>query len=185
MPTVITTQPTEEPISLQELKDHLRIESSEWDGELTWLIQEGRRYVEMHTGRALITQTWQLLIDDMFDPIALPYAPLQSITSIQYQDLNNATQTLSTDNYTVDANAIPGKIVQSYGGTYPSVYPDINSVTITFVAGFGDDKTDVPEEYKRAIKMYCQWVYDHDDTAKSVLDIFINQSKINWYSPEH
>lgn len=183
MATTLVTAPTEHPVSLSDLKEHLRIDGSDSDSELAGILGEAISYVESMTGRKLITQTWKLVMDDFDDDIKMPYPPLQSVSSIVYQDLDDSQQTLSSANYTVDTDSEPGRVYQSYGGTYPSVYPDLNSVTITFTCGYGD-RNDVPERFKAAIKLYCQWRYDMDKDAKMVLDHFISQDKINWFAQD-
>ncbi len=51
--------PSEEPVSLQEARLHLRLEGGE-DEYLTDLITASRRYCESFQGRAYVTQTWDL-----------------------------------------------------------------------------------------------------------------------------
>jgi len=175
----ISVEPTEEPVSKAEAKAHLRERSTDYDTEIENLIIEGRRYVERMTGRALCTQTWKLYMDDLPLAFKVPYPPLQSVSSISYQDSNNATQTLGSSNYTVDTYEEPGRIYQASSGTYPSVYTDLNVVTVTFVCGYGN-KEDVPESFKRAIKLYVQWQFDHDQTAKDMLDGIIQNERVEW-----
>lgn len=179
--TTLVTGPTKEPLSLDEVKEHLRIESNDYDSELDALIQEARRYVERHTGKALITQTWNLVLDDFRIKLDIPYPPLQSIESVTYNDLDNTSQILNSAYYTVDTDSEPGRMNEAYGYSYPGVYPDLNSVTIQFKAGYGDDPEDVPETYKRAMKLYIQWMYDGEKLAKNALDSIITESKVNWF----
>lgn len=59
------TQPEIEPVTLAEMKRHLRTFSSvtEDDPDITALITAAREWVEDETGRALIDQQWRLTID--------------------------------------------------------------------------------------------------------------------------
>lgn len=181
--TAIVTKPVLEPISLAELKEFLRERSTDYDGELRAMITEAREYIEQHTGRALITQTWNLILDWLPLKIKLPYPPLQTVVSVSYQDLDNTTQTLASSNYTVDTSSTPGRLYQSYGGTYPATYPDLNAVTIQFTCGFGTQE-DVPDMYKRAIKLYCQWQNDQDLIAFKELKRIMYQGRVNWFVPD-
>lgn len=182
--TTRTIDATTEPLSVNEVKDHLRIETDDDDNVIASLINEARDYVERITGRALITQTWTMNIDSLPECIYVPHAPLQSVTSIQYQDENNATQTLSSALYTVDTKAEPGRIFQAYNQSYPSTYSDLNAVTITYVAGYGSAATDVPETYKRAIKLYCEKMFDmpgaaYGDALNNALDSLLSHHKVD------
>ncbi len=63
----VVTEPSSEPITLQEAKDYCRIDFSDSgnDGVISGLIQSARKYVEQVTGRALATQSIlaQFIID--------------------------------------------------------------------------------------------------------------------------
>ena len=186
MSLIVTVEPTIEPVTLTEIKNHLRIyDNTDSDTELTTLIKDGREYVESTTGRALITQTFELKLDGFEVCTKIPRPPLQSITSIQYQDGNNVTQTLAASNYTVDADSEPGRLVQSSSGTYPSTYDDLDAVTITFVAGYGSTAADVPEIFKRAIKLYVEKMFDmpvsaYADSLDNALESLLLHKKIDW-----
>jgi len=59
------TDPDIEPITLEEIKRHLRAYTDVTieDDDFTALVVAGREWVEGYTGRALIDQTWCLTID--------------------------------------------------------------------------------------------------------------------------
>jgi len=165
MSITVTTAPTSEPVSLSSIKDHLHIETNDHDVELNDLIKEARVYVEGVTGRALITQTIELRMDALSAAIKVPRPPLQSVTSIQYQDSSNATQTLGSSNYVVDTSSHPGRINKAYDGTYPDTYSNPDAVTVTYVAGYGNSSSDVPEIFKRAMKLYIEKMFDMPGAA--------------------
>ena len=166
MGLTLTSAPAVEPVTLKQLKEHLRIyDTEDHDVELTALIKEARQFIENQTGRALITQTWTYKLDGFDTNMNIPRPPLQSITSIQYQDASDATQTLASSNYSVDTDSEPGRVVQAPDGTYPSTYDDINVVTVTFVAGYGSTASDVPETLKRAIKLRAEELWDMPTAA--------------------
>jgi len=187
MSLTLTTKPQREPLSLDEVKEHLRIAGNDSDSELIGLIQEARVYVENITGRALITQTWQWKMDDLPTSLKIPRPPLQSVSSVSYQDVDNATQTLASSNYTVDTNSEPGRLVQSFSGSYPSTYTDLDAVTITFISGYGDDPEDVPEIFKRSMKLYIEKMYDMTNAAygealNSALEATLLHHKVEWFA---
>ena len=160
MPLTLNTAPTIEPVTLSDAKAHLNVDWDDDDTLISNLITQGRKYVEDVTGRALITQTWELKFDGFKTEIKVPRPPLQSVSSITYQDESDAQQTLGASNYSVDTDSEPGRIVESPTGNYPSTYDDLNVVTVTFIAGYGDAASDVPEIFKQAIKLYIERMYD-------------------------
>jgi uncharacterized phiE125 gp8 family phage protein len=63
MPSILLTAPAAEPLSLAEAKAFLRVEHDDDDGVIAALIAGARLYVEGQTRRALLTQTWRLVLD--------------------------------------------------------------------------------------------------------------------------
>ncbi len=136
------------------------------------LITAARQYVETHTKRALVTQTWDLKgdsFDELIDcraQIVLPLPPLQSVTSITYIDPDNASQTWSaTTGYQVDAPAGTyaehGRVAVRYQQIFPVTrYQTFNAVVIRFVAGYGAASA-VPEQIKAAMKLMLGHWYEH------------------------
>lgn len=136
----VTTGPTEEPITLDDAKAHLRVDNDD-AGENAWIttaIQAAREQVENDTRRALFTQTLRLNLDrfPLGNTIQIPRPPLQSVASITYVDSNGDTQTWASSNYIVDTASEPGRIVLAYGKTWPTAREQANAVAVNFVAGW-------------------------------------------------
>lgn len=165
MALTLNTAPAEEPVTLIEAKSHLRVTSTDDDTLITTLITVAREMAETFTNRVLITQTWEWR-RDAFVPwtLEVPLAPLASVANIQYIDGNGDTQTLASTEYTVDANSEPGRITPAYGKFWPVTRYQINAVTITFVAGYGD-AADVPTPIKQAILLIIGELYARREAA--------------------
>jgi len=160
----LATAPSVEPVSTDEAKLHLRVDSDTDDDLIDVLIQAAREGVEESTGRALITQTWTYIADAFpgEDRIELWHPPLQSVTSIKYTDSDGTEHTFSSDNYQVDTDSEPGRIVLTSGCSWPGdTLRAANGVEITFVAGYGDAATDVPASLLAAIKLTIGHLYEH------------------------
>src|SRR5512137_379977 len=95
---------------VSEVKGHLRlITEEERDRVEQVLIPAATSWAETATGRALITQTWKLLLDGFpsglggwlggyvttgaASAITLPKPPLQSVTTVKYVDESGVLQT--------------------------------------------------------------------------------------------
>ena len=162
-----TVAPTELPLSLAEVQDHIRWESSA--GDEAQIMIYLRSAVEQMDGaagmlnRCIVDQTWELKIDH-FPPsrLRLPLPPLQSVTSITYIDTAGDTQTLATSVYKVlnlNNETRQGMIELAYGQTWPSVRHESDAVTITFVAGYGA-RNAVPEHIRHLLLFTIQDAYD-------------------------
>ena len=156
----LVTVPEEEPIDLDAAKKHLRVEHEDEDLLITSLITAARETAEITTGRAFLTQEWELTLDAFpaagFD---LPRPPLQSVTSVKYLDVNGVEQTLATAKYLVDTRSEPGRVTPAYGEIWPSTRNVINAVTVKFKAGYGA-VPEVPESLKSAIKLLLSHFYE-------------------------
>ena len=166
----ITVEPTLEPLTLAEAKLHCRIEVADTDRDalVTAAIKVARQRAEHITGRAIPLQTWQILLDCFPDAIQLPRSPVSSLTSVRYQDSAGAWQTLSNTTYKADLKRLVPYIVPAYTYTWPDVYPEINAVEVTWVAGYADGA--VPESIKQYMRLVIADFMEH---AKATNDVAV------------
>lgn len=168
----VITQPAVEPVSLTEMKLHLREDLSTQDTLITALIKAARQYAEAYTGRAFITQTQELTLDAFpsSGEIEVPNPPLQLIEHIKYIDTDGALQTVSDALYQVDPYATPGLVKPAYGETWPDTRAgEYNAVQVRFSCGYveigsptGVDPTNgVPEGIKHWMKVRVAQLYEH------------------------
>jgi len=167
MALVISVEPAEEPLNLEEAKAHLRVDIEDDDGIILDLIKVSRQYAETVTGRALVTQTWKYYIDDfpVKDYIELPKPKLQSVSSFKYTDYNLTVTTLveNTD-YIVDTNSEPGRVVLAYGKTWPTTTLHVTSpIEIIFICGYGTPD-DVEQSIKQGMKIDISDMYENRES---------------------
>jgi uncharacterized phiE125 gp8 family phage protein len=152
-----TTAPTLEPLTLVEVKQHLRlpVEVTDDDSLLTAQLAAARADVEDRTNRQLVTATWTLKADSFpysTGIFILPRAPLATVTSITYLEaVAGVSTTWSSANYIVATTREPGEVSLAYGCSFPSVYPIANAVTVVFTAGSAVASVNV--KAKQAIKL--------------------------------
>ena len=157
----LITAPTVEPVTLTEAKAQLRVDWSDEDAQISSYILAAREYCEGFQNRALITQTWDLWLDDWpcTDRLKVPLPPLQSVTNIKYYDTDNVEYTLATAEYFVDDKSEPGRVVLAYGKTWPSTtLRPANGVVVRFVAGYGL-AVSVPQKVKQAMLLLVTLMY--------------------------
>ena len=149
MALTLITAPTVEPISLSLAKAQLRVSHSNDDDLIEFYIRAAREYCDGPSGflgRALVTQTWRLTLDEFPDnEIKIPLPPLQSVSSVVYDDSAGNEQTIDQDSYFVDSASEPGWIVPV--DTWPTPLESINVVRIDFVAGYAPDNSGSPIDY--------------------------------------
>ncbi len=166
----LVTKPSEEPITLDETKDHLRLEldDASEDALVARLIVAARRRAENFLWRAIMKQTWDYFLDDFpgsADTILLPLPPLQSVTTVKYIDLDGVQQTLAASLWKVDAVSEPARLVPAFEETWPSTREEINAVEIRFVAGY-TNIGEVPEEVKSGMKMMTASWYENRESLR-------------------
>lgn len=167
--------PTQEPVSIEEFKQHARIDADADDAWIRRNIVAARKMCETFLKRCFITTTLRLSIDEFPEVFMLPRPPLVSVTHVKYIDLNGVQQTVSSADYIVDAYREPGRITLGYGESWPSARVQTNSIEVKYVAGYGAASA-VPETIKTAICLLVAHAYEDragveklSDAAKSLL----------------
>lgn len=184
-----TTAPTEQPVLLEELKDHLRVDGSDDDAYLHSLIYAATEYVEGVVGRSMVTQTWTLGLDSfpVGNTIWLYKPPLVSVTSLKYTNSAGDQTTFSSDNYHVDTLSEPGRIVLKHNVSWPSAtLQTANAVEIIYVAGSARNL--VPEKLRHAVKFLAAHWYENRETvtdaklsdAPLAVESLIASEKVHW-----
>jgi uncharacterized phiE125 gp8 family phage protein len=167
----IYAAPATEPVSLVEAKLHLRVDGTTDDTLINGLIASARETVEGIARRALITQTWDLILDEFpeGDELKIPFPPLQSIVSVQYTNQDNVTAMFAAANYAVDVYSEPGRIKLVYGSAWPgSALYTLNGVKVRFTAGFGAAAA-VPAKYKQAMLLLLgHWYANREEVAGNI-----------------
>ncbi len=160
------TEPTTEPITLDELRGQLGIANSDdiaRDSILTSNIRAARTWIESWTERALMTQSWGYYADAF--PVINPCKPLsdgidlkldlQSVSSIKYINQSGELTLLDPSQYQVDV--IGSRVLPGYGLSWPVTRLVPNAVQISHISGYAS-AVDVPEDIKKALKIIAgQW----------------------------
>lgn len=158
----LITAPSGEVVTSAEAKAHLRVDDVTDDTLIISLLTAARTNLDGRAGilgRALMTQTWELVLDAFpVGEVVIPMPPLQSVTSIKYQNSSNVETTLDPAAYIIDATSEPAVVYPVT--SWPSTYSTPNAVAIRFVAGYGAAAA-VPEPIKTAIKLKVQALFDN------------------------
>lgn len=162
MGLVQTSPPAIEPVALADVKLNSRVIDAADDTLFPLLISAARRFAESYTGRSFITQSWRLTLDCFPDcPIQLEKGDVQSITSITYLGMDGTQQTMLPINYIADLSNSVARITPIFGQVWPIPMPQIGSVSVNYVAGYGTTSASVPEGIRQWIQMRVSTLYEN------------------------
>lgn len=168
----LVTAPPLPVVSVAEVKEQSRIQESESDDLIESYIEAATAHLEGRDGilgRALVTQTWDYSLPcfPVESCIALPLAPVQSITSITYKDENGNPQTFPGANYflSADKNWQP-KVYLGYNASWPGTRDEPDAVTIRAVYGY----TVVPLPIKQAIVLLTAHQYENREPLGDAME---------------
>ena len=169
-----TGAPSVEPVSATLLKNWLRVDGSDEDTLIGELAAGARSYFENETNRQLITATWQLKLSNFPSDggdLIMTISPLQSVTSVTYVNTSDVVTTWASANYVVDTDSDVGRLRPAYNIDYPSdVRGYDQDVVVTFVAGYGDAASDVPDGALLAVKLLAgNWYENRESNAPIAL----------------
>lgn len=162
-----TVQPAREPVSMELLRLHVRVDGNYDDQWLHRCISAARQEVEAWTDLALIDQGWLLQLDGWWPTcgVSLPKSPIVSIDEIQYLDTSDPAVlvTLPTDQYILDAEQ--RLLTWAPGVTPPSLASGrVQRVKIQYTAGFGATPEDL-ESKSPSVAFACLqmagWLYQN------------------------
>lgn len=154
------TAPPSDPVTLQEAKDHLRVDSTDEDTLIQNAITAATAYIDgpYGIGRALVEQQWDLHLDCFpWGRIVLPLNPVQSVDEITYTDTAGNTQTLASSAYIASVTREPATIEPAYNRNWPSTRLVADAVKVRFTAGYAD----VPRDLKAAILWLTAHMYEN------------------------
>lgn len=162
------TEPTVEPVSLAEAKLHLRVDETADDDVIRNLIIAARKDIETLSMHALITQTWDLYLDSFpwESEIYLPMPPVQSVTGVYYTpDSTGVEATFTSTYYRTDIYGYPPKVVLKSSYSWPGdELIEVNGVKVRFVAGFGDEPSDVDQRLRQAVLLLVGHYYENRES---------------------
>jgi uncharacterized phiE125 gp8 family phage protein len=177
----VVTPPATEPVTVEQIKRHCRVDSDYDDDLLVMYGTTARVLVENWLDRALITQellfsmtssapptasplvpqslivfplNWPPVIRK---PIAIPRAPCQSVKSVMWGQVDDMGPA-DPEDYTLNLMVDPAQIMLK-----APLVPMIPAMAmqVDYMAGYGDDPADVPPLILHAILMITAALYEN------------------------
>lgn len=186
------TAPTEYPVTLDEVKAHLKIEHTDYDERIELYLAGETSFAEDFTGRAFVPQTWDYTFDafpTQREPqtIELPLPKVIEITGVFYKDADGAEQELDAGLYNADLTSEPARIALASDGSWPTTQTAPGAIRVRFTAGWQDGSVspptvDVVADIKIAILLRVQATYDGGDDAQKLRDaaeVYLRRRRIH------
>lgn len=163
----IATPPVLEPLTLDELKEHLRVSGTDEDVLIGDYLAAARGWAEEYTGRALLTQTWDVYFRAWpgLRGFELPMPPLQSVTHIKYTPEGAAQETLSASTYQVLTMTEPARVVLAYNQEWPIETLDAGlPIVVRIVCGWTTTAS-VPAGIRQGIRWLVGHMHEHREAV--------------------
>lgn len=158
MTSYLVAGPAMEPVSVEEAIEYCKAKIED-SSLMSTLIASARLHIEAQTGLALMSQTWQWVLDPGQAPmtIRLPVRPVRSVIKVagQYDVLNEIGKPAS-----IIAASVP--------------------IIVTYEAGFGPARGDVPADLRAAILYLCKDWYENGDELGRVRNPYVNGTVSKW-----
>lgn len=166
----IITPASLKALTVQEVKDYLRVDSSDEDTLIGVLIDAATQIGEHYLGRFLLTTVIEEFYD--FFPVYktgvnpfrgdknivyLSRGPVQSITHVKYIDGNGDEQTVSASDYNTDLVSEPARIMPDEG--WQATKDTVNAVIVRYTCGH-TQASDVPANIKVALLLIIGEMYE-------------------------
>jgi uncharacterized phiE125 gp8 family phage protein len=152
MALVQITPPALEPLTLAELKAHLRIDTSDEDTLLANLLATARQVIEQASGRRLLAQGWRLVLD-AWPPgglVHLPVSPVLAVTAIRVFAADGNAAAPAPATWQLDAASEPARLNVP---SPPVPGRRLAGIEIDLTAGYGAAANAVPEPLRHAVRL--------------------------------
>lgn len=132
------TAPTDKPVTLAAMQEHLRIDAGAEESLINALIDAATASAEHIMGRAIMPQKWQLMADS-FDDLLLKMPTVTAVDSVKYVNTSGALTTLDPSVYqTVLGSDYEASVQLAYGQSWPDVRNQPECVQVIFSCGYAD-----------------------------------------------
>lgn len=156
----LVTPATQDILSLEEVRDHLKCGTDE-DNYLQRLIKAAVLHTETVAKLRLSTQTWKQTYHYFPASFEIKLRPFKEITAIRYYDADGQLQELDEEDYRVDLESTPTVVYPLHGADWPATDPSkLNAVEIEYNVGYthydtleeaAEDPNALPEDLKQAV----------------------------------
>lgn len=177
-PAVIRlTDPSVEPITLDQAKAHLRFTGSSSDDEIGAMISAARARVEAFCNRPFVSASFAILHDGALPsgdlPIRVPVAGVTEVQDVSYRDVDGVSQTFEA--YIHDAER---QIIEP-----DDAWPAGDRLRIQVTAGDDSSPPEVPADIRYAILLYLADMFELREAQVVGMTLAANPAAENLMMP--
>jgi uncharacterized phiE125 gp8 family phage protein len=163
----LVTDTVTEPITLDEMKLFLKVDTTDEDLLITSLISSARKAVEDYCNITMCTKVYDYYLDNFTDTIELPMPPCKTVDAFTCSNLSYVESTIPSTKYkTFIFNGLRRSEVIKYPATsYDYEIPPTNGIRIRFTAGYGATASTVPDALKTVVKLVVSHWFENRNSS--------------------
>lgn len=180
----LAVAPATSPVSLPDMKAHLRITGSSEDDVIQAYIDAAVAALDAQgeLGQAIMPQTWDESFSHSSRDVNLTIKPAISLVSVTYFDGENVAQTANLDDFSLYSGDF-WAFVRS--DNWPAVYDRPDAITVRYTAGMAS----VPAGLVHAVKLIAaDWYESRANSTEMKLSeiprnatMLVNMLRGGWY----
>lgn len=152
-------------ITIDQAKEHLRVEHDEEDALITSLIASAFRYIENRTGQVFEKREAAVMVVDQLPEgsggVELDYTPVREVTELAYLDPGGAPAVMMAGDIYVDRRGVYPVIYPAANGVWPEHRRQRGGVQITVSAGYEY----LPEDVRAAVLLIVGHLFENREAA--------------------
>lgn len=145
------------PLTLAEVKAHLRVDHDDEDGLISSLLAAACGAVSEEIGRVLSPETWTLSFPQHRGDLVLPIRPVSAIAAVSYYDRDDAKQVGNPADFYLFPHPDRPVVRPKNDKKWPDVIDREDAITLTLSVGLSS----VPDEILAAIKLLIGHWYEN------------------------
>ena len=157
---VLSTNPSTQVVSVDDIKAHLRIDTSDENSLLGVYIDAATEMAEHYCNRHFITHDYRLYFNQVESVASLIYPDCTLNATRPINWIDTSGNTIASLSAYIDTYSNPSIVYLNSDFTVPALKENAANVFwFDFSTGFGAAATDVPEAIKQAIKLIVSDMY--------------------------
>ena len=161
--------PALEPVTLAEAKAFLRVDDGAEDALVATLITAARLHIEATTCKALVGQSWRVVLDGWPEEgaVRLPVSPLLSVTAVTAYDEAGGAHAIGLAQFQTEV--LPARLLLPPTVEGMPVLRQRQGLEIDYAAGYGSAASDVPADLRQALLVLVGAWFEHRDSASEAI----------------